>query len=307
MATVDNTEPAEKLGHNHPLFLNSNDNSGAILISLQLRGLENYSVWSRAMRIAILELLSGIVYSSNASAVWEDPKERFDKVNCSRIFHIRREIDIARQGTSSISTYFSKLRVLWTEFDSLAPIPSYDAANSREFVQFMERQKLLHFLMGLNESYEQARSQLLMMIPVPSVNKAYSMLMERESQKTMASASTSLDAGEMAALLTNRVGNQQKPKKNYNLYCDYCKLKSYTRDICYKLVGYPNDHKFKKKCNPQGTANLATEQPAPTTFTSNPTTPSHHNNTNKSCNCSSVSPPKLQLMQQSWKHVLLHP
>lgn len=53
MAEIDNEVP-EKLSHNHPLFLNWNDNSGAILISLQLRGLKNYSVWSRAMRIAIL-------------------------------------------------------------------------------------------------------------------------------------------------------------------------------------------------------------------------------------------------------------
>ncbi|XP_019255014.1 PREDICTED: uncharacterized protein LOC109233584 [Nicotiana attenuata] len=111
------------------------------------------------------------------------------------------------------------------------------------------------------------------MVPVPSVNKVYSILMEHESQKTMASASASLDAGEMAAIMTNRVGNQQKPKKNYNLYCDYHKLKGHTRDICYKLVGYPNDHKFKKKYNPQGTANMATEHPAPATFTSTPTAP----------------------------------
>ncbi|XP_075080116.1 uncharacterized protein LOC142165467 [Nicotiana tabacum] len=199
MATVDNTE-LEKLGHNHPLFLNSNDNSGAVLILLQLRGPENYSLWSRAMRIAILgrnklgfiddtckrenystnlvdlwercnaiilswlmncvspELLSGMVYLSNANEVWDDLKEQFDKVDCSRIFQMHREIATAFQGTSFISTYFSKLRVLWAKFDSLAPIPGHDAANSRDFVQFMECQKLLQFLMGLNESYEQARS-----------------------------------------------------------------------------------------------------------------------------------------------------
>ncbi|XP_075088191.1 uncharacterized protein LOC142170235 [Nicotiana tabacum] len=227
-----------------------------------------------------------MVYSSNAGVVWGDLKERFDKVNCSRIFQIHREIAYARQGTSSILTHFSKLRVLWAEFNSLAPIPGHDDAKSCEFVQFIELQKFLQFLMGLSESYGQARSQILMMVPVPSVNKSYSMLMECESQKTMASASASLDAGEIAALLTNRVGNQQNLKKNYNLYCDYCKLKGHTRDICYKLVGYPNDHKFKKKYNPQETANMATEQPALATFTPLPPhQTSHQNNTNKSCNC----------------------
>ncbi|XP_070031798.1 uncharacterized protein [Nicotiana tomentosiformis] len=197
MATVDNTRP-KKLSHNHPLFLNSNNNSGAILISLQLRGHKNYSVWIQAMKIAILgrnklgfinskckrenygtnlvdlwercnaivlswlmncvspELLSGMVYSSNAGAVWDDLKECFDNVDCSRIFQIHKEIAITSQGTNSISTYFSKLRVLWAEFDSLTPIPGCNCVKSRKFVQFMEHQKLLHFLMGLNESYEQA-------------------------------------------------------------------------------------------------------------------------------------------------------
>ncbi|XP_075083354.1 uncharacterized protein LOC142167097 [Nicotiana tabacum] len=177
----------------------------------------NAIVLSWLMNCVSPELLSGMVYSSNTGAVWDDLKERFDKVDCSRIFQIHKEISTASQGTSSISTYFSRLRVLSEEFDSFAQIPRCDRAKSLEFVHFMERQKHLQFLMGLNESYEQALSQLLMMVPVPSVNKAYSMLMERERQKTMANASANLDAGEMAALLTNRVGNQQKLKKNYNL------------------------------------------------------------------------------------------
>lgn len=31
------------------------------------------------------------------------------------------------------------------------------------------------------------------------------------------------------------------------MYCDYCKLKNYKRDKCYKLVGYPQDFRFKNK------------------------------------------------------------
>ncbi|XP_075091837.1 uncharacterized protein LOC142171989 [Nicotiana tabacum] len=113
----------------------------------------NAIVLSWLMNCVSPKLLSGMVYSSNASAIWDDLKERFDKVDCSRSFQIHKEITFASQGTSLISTYFSKLRVPWAEFYSLAPILGYDCAKSREFVQFMERQKLLQFLMGLNESY----------------------------------------------------------------------------------------------------------------------------------------------------------
>lgn len=52
LAKVIDDELSEKLSHNHPVFLTSNDNLGTMLISLQLRGSENYFVWSRAIRIA---------------------------------------------------------------------------------------------------------------------------------------------------------------------------------------------------------------------------------------------------------------
>ncbi|XP_075102355.1 uncharacterized protein LOC142177467 [Nicotiana tabacum] len=128
------------------------------------------------------------MYSINASSVWGDLKERFNKFDCSRIFQIHKVIATITQGTSSISAYFSKLRLLWAQFHNLAPIPGCDYAKSREFVVFIKRLKLLQFLMGLNESYELTKSQLLMMVPVPTINKAYSMLMKMESQRSMENA-----------------------------------------------------------------------------------------------------------------------
>ncbi|OIS97769.1 hypothetical protein A4A49_62463 [Nicotiana attenuata] len=201
MAEVDNEAP-EKLGHNHPL----RGKFGPNLVDLWDRC--NAIVLSWIMNRVSLELLSEIVYSSNASA-----------------------------------------------FDSLAPIPGCDCEKSREFVVFMERLKLLQFLMGLNESHEQARSQLLMMTPAPSVNKAYSMMMERESQRAIAYTSP-VENSNLTVLVSARGGFQQRPKKNFNLVCDYCKYKGHTRENCFKLVGYPADFKHKKKGNAFPTANF---------------------------------------------------
>ncbi|OIT20572.1 hypothetical protein A4A49_54567 [Nicotiana attenuata] len=123
----------------------------------------------------------------------------------------------ASQGTSSIATYFSKLHELWAEFDCLAPAPGCDCPKSSEYEVFLCRQKLLQFLMGLNETYEQAREQIMMMDPLPTVNKAYSMLMERESQRSMANAVVPAENVEMTALLTTKGFNNQKPRRNYNV------------------------------------------------------------------------------------------
>lgn len=79
MGAVNNELP-EKLSHNHPLYLNSIANSGAILISIQLAGAKNYQVWSRTMRIVILGrnklgLIEGTcrkeAYGPNLSDLWE--------------------------------------------------------------------------------------------------------------------------------------------------------------------------------------------------------------------------------------------
>lgn len=66
----------------------------------------NAVVLSWLMNIVSTELLSGIVYASNAHLIWEDLRERFDKVNCMRIFQLHRAIATLSQGTDSISTYF---------------------------------------------------------------------------------------------------------------------------------------------------------------------------------------------------------
>ncbi|XP_060178091.1 uncharacterized protein LOC132608029 [Lycium barbarum] len=52
----------------------------------------NAVVLSWIMRSVIKELLGSIIYASNAHKVWLDLKERFDKVNGSRVLYLHREI-----------------------------------------------------------------------------------------------------------------------------------------------------------------------------------------------------------------------
>ena len=82
----------------------------------------------------------------NVESVWKDLAERYDKVDGSRIFQLHKEIATVSQGTSSISTYFSRLRELWVEYDSLTPVPSCECVNSREFVKFVHNRSYFSFL-----------------------------------------------------------------------------------------------------------------------------------------------------------------
>ncbi|KAH0705544.1 hypothetical protein KY289_010620 [Solanum tuberosum] len=102
--------------------------------------------------------------------------------------------------------------------------------------------------MGLNESYEQARGHILMLIPIPFVNQAYSMMIERESQRNMTNVTSQAMNMEIAAFSSGRgTHNNNKPKKNWNVQCDHCKIMGHVKSDCYRLIGYPPDFKFKKK------------------------------------------------------------
>lgn len=43
------------LYHNHPLYLHPCDGPGSMSVGLLLIGMENYTIWSRVMKVALLE------------------------------------------------------------------------------------------------------------------------------------------------------------------------------------------------------------------------------------------------------------
>ncbi|XP_070015793.1 uncharacterized protein [Nicotiana sylvestris] len=212
----------------------------------------NVIVLSWIMNFVNSSLLGGIMYAYNTQVVWDDLYERFYKVDDARTFNLHKEIGTMTQGTSSVSVYYSKLKDMWEEFEVLIPVPGCDCPKSRDFVVYLQKLKVYQFLMGLNESYSQARSQILMRSPLPTVNQAYSMIISDESQKAVAATSRILGANPTGnydvAMYTRNMGNQRY-KKNYNVQCDFCKLKGHSKENCFKIIGYPPDFKFKKKVN----------------------------------------------------------
>ncbi|XP_075106983.1 uncharacterized protein LOC142179975 [Nicotiana tabacum] len=242
----------------------------------------NAIVLSWIMNFMSAKLLSGMVYASSAHKVWMDLKETFDKVNGSRVLYLHKQIVTLTQGLSFVYAYFSKLKELWAEFDALIPCPGCGCEESKKYVEHFEYQRLLQFLMGLNETYSQSSNHILNMSPRPSINKAYSMIISKKSRRAM-SHSSQLNAkgnlgknhnflgNEVTALFSskrnacagyghsgggNHSASSYRPRKN-NLHCDYCNFKGHTRETCYKLNEYPPDFKSKKKGEFGNTVNYA--------------------------------------------------
>lgn len=61
---------------------------------------------------------------------------------------------------------------------------------------------VISFLMGLNDSFAQVRGQLLLMDPIPSINKVFSLVSQEEHQRNV-SLNTNTDVDSMAFYAKN--------------------------------------------------------------------------------------------------------
>ncbi|XP_073061962.1 uncharacterized protein [Primulina eburnea] len=70
----------------------------------------NALVFSWIMNSVSKEIFGGIVYALDASTVWSDLKDQYDKVNGSRIFSLHRDIGKLTQANNTVSSYYCKMK-----------------------------------------------------------------------------------------------------------------------------------------------------------------------------------------------------
>ncbi|XP_073300553.1 uncharacterized protein [Primulina huaijiensis] len=208
---------ANNCNFNDPLYIHPSDTPGIYLVSDPLIGVENYGAWSRAMQIALR--------AKNKVALIDG--------SCQR-----------PPSNSTISTYYCKLKQLWDKYYALVILPSCECDDAKIYLEHEQQQRLLQFLMGLNDSYVNVMNQVLLMNPLPMVGQACSLLSREEYHRALSSVEAPI-----ATLYTNqkKVGNSVKDR--VNLFCDHCSWSGHTKEHCYKLVGYPPWHKLYKAPN----------------------------------------------------------
>ncbi|XP_024164258.1 uncharacterized protein LOC112171286 [Rosa chinensis] len=167
------SEPWEN--SNHPLFLHHSDQPGAILVSQPLME-DNYTTWVQSMSMALtIKNKKGFVDGTLKRPTHNpDEQQQWDHCNIlvktwllgaiskdisGSVIHCKdaREnaIHDCEQGTNSVTSFFTKLKSLWDEKDALCAFPPCNCDAATEVKAFMETQKTMKFLMGLNESYAQ--------------------------------------------------------------------------------------------------------------------------------------------------------
>ncbi|XP_021671753.2 uncharacterized protein LOC110658442 [Hevea brasiliensis] len=148
------------------------------------------------------ELVDAFIYAPSSKDLWEEIKERFGESNGPLLYKLKREISDLTQANVLVMVYFTKLKKLWDElaclklkklWDELACLkllPVCDCGAAKQIDETNSEGKLVQFLMGLNQAYENVRNQILLMDPLPSVNKAYSMVLRVEKRREIHDATT---------------------------------------------------------------------------------------------------------------------
>ncbi|KAF7132885.1 hypothetical protein RHSIM_Rhsim09G0014100 [Rhododendron simsii] len=297
----ENSRHEATLEVSNPYSLHHSDHPGMILVSKLLEG-DNYSTWSRAMRIALSaknkigfvtgsikppsstdttfplwqrcndmvlswllnsihpDIATSVIYAETSAEVWADLQERFSQGNDSRIYQIKQEIGEHRQGQQSISVYYTKLKALWDELSSYHQMVICTCGGLENLNKRDEKEKVMQFLMGLNENYGPVRGQILLMQPLPDTRRVYSLVLQQEKQIEVSLNHDSMNHHAMLAdhksqAPTYSFADQnnktiqvhQVQKQKNTLHCSYCDQDYHSVERCYYLHGFPVGHKLHGK------------------------------------------------------------
>ncbi|KAK2406745.1 putative mitochondrial protein [Trifolium repens] len=245
-----------------PFFVHPSDGPSSVKVSPVLTG-ANYLSWSRSMRRALgaklkLEFIDGslpqpvdpfdpsirawnrcnmlvhswimnsvsdsiaqsIVFMENALDVWNDLKERFSQGDLLRISELQQEIYSLQQESKTVTEFFSSLKLLWEELEIYLPMPACSCAVRCTCAS-----------MRLNDNFSMVKSQILLMDPLPPLNKVFSMVIQHERQGNFPSSDDS-------KILLNAAKSMANPKAGARV-CTYCGKDNHTIDNCFKKHGLP--------------------------------------------------------------------
>ncbi|KAL6311931.1 hypothetical protein AAG906_013204 [Vitis piasezkii] len=218
-----------------------------------------YGAWNRCnsmisswiINVVSREIADSLLYLDSACDIWRDLNDRFNQGNGPRIFQIKKQLSALNQGSLDVNSYFTKLKILWDELREFQPVPVCHCGGLRVWTDYQHREYVLQFLMGLNDSYAQIRGQILMMDPLPAINKVFSLVIQEERHRTVGysySGSHNSDPMTFGSNSNAPTGSSGGSKtRRDRITCSHCGFQGHTKDKCYKLVGYPPGWKFKNK------------------------------------------------------------
>ncbi|XP_078435144.1 uncharacterized protein LOC144706347 [Wolffia australiana] len=211
---------------------------------------EESLILSWMLRSMTPEMRRDFLYCNTVKELWDEiQRYTAEQSHDWRIYELRVLESQARQGTENIRQYSSRLKAIWRETDHLWPTQNPLSVER----QYILKQRIFTFLMGLNQVFEAVRSQLLHREKLPTLEEAISATLQAESRFGVTPDSQGQNS---SALLTKKPEGRGGPPGGWttrpappnpavggdgednrdSLFCNYCKKRRHTKENCWKLA-----------------------------------------------------------------------
>ncbi|XP_019095141.1 PREDICTED: uncharacterized protein LOC109130224 [Camelina sativa] len=155
----------------------------------------NFKIWSRCnsmvkswiLNVVSKEIYDSILYYQDAVEMWKNLFTRVKENNLPRRYQLEQVVMTLRQGQLDLSSYFTKKKTLWEQLANTKSrtVKRCDCDQVKELLEEAETSRIIQFLMGLNDDFNNIRSQILNMKPRPRLNEIYNILDQDESQRVV--------------------------------------------------------------------------------------------------------------------------
>ncbi|KAF7843682.1 uncharacterized protein G2W53_000587 [Senna tora] len=170
------------------------------------------------------EIVETFMFCKTSRELWKEMEERYGAKSGPKFFQLNQDLAALRQCTcGKCSCEFNK-----------------------QLDQLEADTKLVQFLVGLHQVFEVIKSQILSLDLLPSVSKAFGMVVNVETEKeiNMTLNGNQIEGSAMLARGNFRTEGQKKTEDKSNekmsKFYVHCQQNGHTREGCFKLIGYPD-------------------------------------------------------------------
>ncbi|XP_023750336.2 uncharacterized protein LOC111898673 [Lactuca sativa] len=262
--SVNSSSQSHVIDISNPFYLGSSDNPSNALVSNPPNNSPLFANWSRVNSMVISWILNSLhrniadslIFLPTAYDIWKELNHRYEQADGAQIYQIQQQLYSLSQGSDDFSTYFTKLSKIWDELRLVQNIPSCTCAAATGIAKYLDEQRLIQLLMGLNDTYKVLRGQILMMKPLPNISTVYSMIVQEERQREI-TIPTNINHDTIAMNVSHNSSSNFSKK---SLVCTHCKKTGHSKSQCYRLIGFPSNFKFTKtkKDEPKSVVQIAT-------------------------------------------------
>lgn len=122
------------------------------------------------------EIAASLVNTGYVKDVWEQLQKRCRCPNGPRIFQLRKDLVTTIQGIDSIEVYYAEITTIGQELIEFRPLDKCTYQGWKVLLDPLQSKFVMTFLMGLNESFNQIRAQILLLNSLPLIDHMFSLI-----------------------------------------------------------------------------------------------------------------------------------